>query len=116
MVDLVAWNGRSCDLKWFWRLAQAPSLRYSLPQNIKYFLDPYHVIQKYKSCTFNKIKSKIEAYELGVIWKYTNNNTNLNGAPDRLVDVQAQMDILIHLSFVPFIDCSSLIQPIDEFF
>jgi len=44
MVVLVAWNGKTCDLKWLWRLTQAPNSRYSLPDNIKYFLDPYHVI------------------------------------------------------------------------
>jgi hypothetical protein len=90
---------------------------YSLPQNIKYFIDPYCVIEKYKSCAFNKTKSKIKAYELGVVWKYANNGTNLNGAHDTsLVDVRAQSDIFVHYSFVPYIDCSSLIQPIDEFF
>jgi hypothetical protein len=57
----VAWNGEACDLKWLWRLTQAPNSRYSLPENIKFFIDPYRVIEKYKSCGFNKTKSKIEA-------------------------------------------------------
>ena len=61
MVVLVAWNGETCDLKWLWRPTQAPNLRYSLLDNIKYFIDPYHVIEKYKTCPFNKTKSKIEA-------------------------------------------------------
>ena len=115
-VVLVAWNGEACDLKWLWRLTQAPNSRYSLPENIKFFIDPYRVIEKYKSCGFNKTKSKIEAYELGVVWKYANNGTNLSGAHDSLVDVKAQTDILVHGSFVPFIDRSSSIQPIDEIF
>ena len=87
-----------------------------MPENIKFFIDPYRVIEKYTSCGFNKTKSKIEAYELGVIWKYANNGTNLSGAHDSLVDAKAQTDILVHGSFVPFIDRSSSIQPIDEFF
>ncbi len=116
-VVLVTWNGETCDLNWLWRLTQAPSSRYSLPENIKYFLDPYHMIEKYKTCVFNKTKSKIEAYKLGVVWKYANHGSNLNGAHDSLVDMQAQVDILTHSSFVPFIDCIILsIQPIDEFF
>ena len=49
-------------------------------------------------------------------WKYANNGTNLNGAHDSLADVRAQTDILPHCSFAPFIDCSSSIQPFDEFF
>ena len=74
------------------------------------------MIKKYKSCAFNKAKSKIKAYELGVVWKYANNGTNLSGAHDSLVDVKAQTDILVHCSFVPFIDHSFSIQPIDEIF
>ncbi len=116
MVVLVAWNGEACDLKWLWRLTQAPNSMYSLPPNIKYFIYPYCVIEKYKKCAFNKTKSKIKVYELGVVWKYANNGTNRNGAHDSLVDVRAQTDILVHCSFVPFIDRSSWIQPIDEIF
>ena len=85
-----------------------------MPENIKFFIDPYRVIEKYKSCGFNKTKSKIEAYELGVVRKYANNGNNLSGAHDSLVDVKAQTDILVHGSFVPFIDRSSSILPIDE--
>ncbi len=62
------------------------------------------------------MKSKIEAYEPGVVWKYANNGTNLSGAYDSLADVKAQTDILVHGSRVPFIDCSLSIQPIDVFF
>ncbi len=69
---MVAWNGKACDLKWLRQLTQAPKLRYSLPPNIKYFLDPYCVIEKYTTCAFNKARSKIEAYKLGVVWKYAN--------------------------------------------
>jgi hypothetical protein len=89
---------------------------YSLPGNIKYFIDPYHVIEKYKSCAFNKAKSKIEAYELGVVWKYANNGKNLSGAHTSLIDVKAQTDIFVHCLFVPFIDRSFSIRPIDEIF
>ena len=45
----------------------------SLPDNIKYVIDPLRVIEKYKTCPFNKTKSKIEAYEIGVVCKYANN-------------------------------------------
>ncbi len=67
---MFAWNdGKACDLKWLWQLTQAPNLRYSLPPNIKYFLDPpYCVIEKYKTCAFNKTRSKIKVYELGVLF------------------------------------------------
>jgi hypothetical protein len=44
-----------------------------LPDNIKYVIDPLRVIEKYKTCPFNKTKSKIEAYEIGVVCKYANN-------------------------------------------
>ncbi len=37
-VVLVAWNGEACNLKWLWRLTQAPNSRYSLPANINFSL------------------------------------------------------------------------------
>jgi hypothetical protein len=74
------------------------------------------VIEKYKTCAFNKTKSKIRGYERAVVWKYENHGSNLNGVHDSLVYVQAQVDILTHSSFVPFIDLTLSIQTINEIF
>ncbi len=46
-IILVAWNGGACDLKWLWRLTQAPNSQYSWPANVRYFIDPCRVITKY---------------------------------------------------------------------
>jgi hypothetical protein len=89
---------------------------YCLLGNIKCFIDPYHVIKKYKSCAFKKAKSKSKLYKLGVVWKYANDGTNLSSAHNCLIDVKAQTDIFLHCSFVPFLDRSLSIQPIDEIF
>ena len=51
-----------------------------MPAKIKYFIDPYRVIGSYGSCSLNKKKSKLDSYELGVIWKYINDGYNLNGS------------------------------------
>jgi hypothetical protein len=115
-VLLVACNSEACDLKWLWRLTQATNSLYCLLGNIKCFIDPYHVIKKYKSCAFNKAKSKSKSYKLGVVWKYANDGTNLSSAHNCLIDVKAQTDIFLHCSFVPFLDRSLSIQPIDEIF
>ena len=48
-VILVAWNGESCDLKWLWKLTQAPCLALSMPPCVRYYLDPRFVISKYTS-------------------------------------------------------------------
>ena len=114
-VILVAYNGERCDMKWLWKLTQAPASRYDLPDNIQYFLDPYRVISAYTSCRLNPKKSKLDSLELGVVWKFLN-ETNLEGAHDSLVDVKAQTDILSHEYFVPFINRSQSIKPVEEIF
>jgi hypothetical protein len=60
-VVLVAWNGETCDLKWLWKITQAPGSRCSLPQQIKFFIDPFWVVGYFKTCPINKTKSKIES-------------------------------------------------------
>ena len=114
-VILVAWNGESCDLKWIWKLTQAPRSLLSMPACIEYFLDPRRVIQKYTSCSLNPIKSKLDSLELGVVWKFLFGQ-NLNGAHDSLIDAVAQTDIIVHPSFVPFLDRSQSVKTIDEIF
>ena len=103
-IILVAWNGENCDLKWLWRITQAPRSRLSFPPQIKYFMDPYRVITSFKSCPLNKSKSKLDGYDLGSVWKFVNDGRNLNGAHNSLVDVKAQTDILIIWGYVPFIN------------
>jgi len=91
---LVAWNGVTCDMRLIHKLCQAPNSIFELPTSIKYFMDPMSVIREYKGCKLNKKHSKIESYELGVVWSFIK-KCNLNGAHDSLVDVKAQTDIII---------------------
>ena len=49
-VILVAWNGENCDLKWLWKLTQAPRSQLKMPSQIEYFVNSYRVISKYTSC------------------------------------------------------------------
>ena len=87
---VVAWNGATCDLKWIWKLTQAPFSRCSMPTKLKYFMDPYRVIDAYSSCPINKKKSKLDSYELGCVWKYLDSeHNNLNGA-----HLSGQVDII----------------------
>ena len=109
---LVAYNGATCDLKWLWRMIQAPHSQLALPAQIKYFLDPLRVIKNYKGCKLHPSKSKLDSLELGCVWKHLNGR-NLNGAHNSLVDAKAQSDIFLHQSFLPYIDRTFSIQPID---
>ena len=87
----------------------------AMPSKIKYFIDPYHVITHYVSCRLNKKHSKLDSYELGIIWKYMNDE-NLNRAHGSLVDTKAQTDIIIHPYFMSFIDrLASVKENIDIF-
>ena len=57
---LVAWNGQSCDLRWIYKLFQAPRSILTLPDNLVFFMDPSIVIKHYSSCQLNIKISKLE--------------------------------------------------------
>ena len=80
-----------------------------MPVKIKYFIDPYQVIGNCGLCSLNEKKSKLDSYEIGVIWKYINDGHNLNGAHDNMLDTKAQTDIIINKTFIQFINYSSSI-------
>ena len=67
---MIAWNDKSCDMRWIYKVAQAPNTTLLLPDEIQYFLDPFKVISQYRSCKLNKFKSFIESYSLGAVWEY----------------------------------------------
>ena len=99
-VVLVAWNGETCDLKWLWKITQAPGSNCSLPQQIKFFIDPFREVGYFKTCPINKTKSKIKSYDVGSVWKFIL-NANLNGAHDSLIDAKAQTTSLSISILVP---------------
>ena len=47
---LVAWHGEACDMKWIWKLTQAPGSTLHMPDKITLFMDPEKVIREKKSC------------------------------------------------------------------
>ena len=112
---LVAWNGQSCDLRWIYKLFQAPRSVLSLPVNLVFFMDPSVVIKHYASCKLNAKLSKIESYELGTVWKYIKKK-NLNGAHNSLIDTMAQTDIVTHEYFIPFLNKTKSYKTIHNIF
>ena len=115
-VILVAWNGENCDLKWLWRITQAPRSPCSMPDKLQFFMDPYKVITNYKSCKINPLKSKLESLSCGSVFHYLYPEEPLDGLHDSLVDCKVQSDIIVHSDFVPFINRISSIQTIDNIF
>eukprot|EP00956_Cyclotella_meneghiniana_P022924 scaffold43919_cov42-Cyclotella_meneghiniana.AAC.1 len=113
---LVAYNGQNCDMKWLWKLTQAPFAPYRLPAKIQWFMDPYRVITSYPDCPLNHLQSHLDSYELGVLWSYIHNGRNLNGAHDSLVDAEAQTDIIMSEHFASYIDRKKSIQPVADIF
>ena len=69
---LIAWNGTSCDLKWIWKLTQAPLSTLSMPVQIEFYIDPYRAIMQHDKNPLHPSQSKVESMELGVIWKFIN--------------------------------------------
>ena len=69
VVIVVAYNGPTCNLKWIWKLTQAPNSLYLIPDVMKLFLDPLWAINKYEGCKINPTKSKLDSLEICNIWK-----------------------------------------------
>ena len=108
---LVAYKGETCDLRWLWKITQAPNSALLIPPNINYFLDPLHTIAKYSRCKYNLDKSKLVSLSLGCVYKFIKGGS-LNGAHNSLVDVQAQTAVVTHQYFLPFIDCTHSIREV----
>ena len=112
---LIAWNGEGCDLRWLYKVAQAPYSSLNFPCKVKYFLDPLAVLRTYSRCKLNRKHSKLESYSLGSVYEYITGNV-LDEAHDSLVDVKAQTFIVKDSRFIPFINCTQSIRTIDEMF
>ena len=70
----MAYNGQNCDMKWLWKLTQALRSPFSLPSKLKWLMDPYKVITSHPDCPFNHHQTKLDSYNLGVLWSYIHND------------------------------------------
>ncbi len=113
---LVAYNGENCDMKWLWKITQAPFSPYHMPEKLKWFMDPYRVITAHPACGLHQSQSKLDSYELGMLWSYIHNGRNLDNMHDSLVDAVAQTDVVISKQFAPFIDRNNSIVSITQIF
>ena len=82
---------------------------------MKYFMDHLKVIRHFTGCLLHPNSLKLDSLELGVVWKYIM-KSNLNGAHNSLVDAKAQSDIILHPSFVPYLNKGVSIQLITDIF
>ncbi len=89
---LLAYNNGSCDLKWLWKLTQAPNLTMNIPLQLQFFLDLLQVIQNYKSCPLHPEKTKLESCNLKSIYRFVSGKA-LRRAHDSLNNVKAQTHI-----------------------
>ena len=122
---IVAYSGAGSDMKWIWRLTQAPYAPHEMPPRLDYYMDPYKMINKWKSCPWN-LKSKhqqkldfnrqLKSLSLSAVWSYINSRESLEGAHDSLVNARAQTDLIIHKAFIPFLDRTESLAPIEKIF
>jgi len=113
---VVAYNGAGSDMKWIWRLTQAPDAAHAMPNRLDYYMDPFRMLKKWKSCPLHQSKSKMPSLALSAVWSYINGGAVLQGAHDSLVDAKAQSDLLVNEAFVPFIDRTDSFSPIEKIF
>jgi hypothetical protein len=112
---LAAWNGKSSDLKWLFRITEETHHnQLSMPTGIKNFMDPMMVIRHYKSCKLNMKHATINSYALASVWMFVKEKDDLPNAHDSLVDAKAQMDVVVDSRFTPFINKSQSIVLWDD--
>ncbi len=55
---LIAWNGEGCDLRWLYKVAQAPYSFLNFPCKVQYFLDPLAVLRTNSRCKLHRKHSE----------------------------------------------------------
>ena len=109
---LVAWNGKSCDLEWIYRLIHSHD-ECEMPPQIRYFMDPYQVIKKHQGCNLNPKKSKIPDLKLSTVYKYVA-GTDLLNAHNSLFDCRAQGTVLMSTDYKKYQDMTTSICTIES--
>lgn len=71
--------------------------------NAQFFFDPYKVITSFKRCPLHHSISKLDSYELGVLWADIDGK-NLNGTNNSVIEAIAQLDVIISKEFTPFVN------------
>jgi len=51
---LIAWNGEGCNLRWLYKVTQAPYSSLNFPCKVKYFRDPLAVLGHIHGVSFTK--------------------------------------------------------------
>ena len=113
---IVAYNGAGCDMKWLWRLTQAPNSTATMPERLAFYMDPLKIIKKWKKCPLHQNNSKLDSFSLRSVRSYIHNGWRLPEIHDSLDDAMAQVDILLSSPFVPFIDCTDTLTTVDKIF
>jgi len=113
---IIVWNGKSCDLEWFYKITKdGNDNNLSMPQWCPFLLDPQAVTTAYTGCKFNSNHSKLESYGLETVWcYYAMQQEQLSNAHNSLVDCKAQMDIVLHGHFQNYIDKKKSVTTFDE--
>ncbi len=112
---LLAYNSKTCDLKWLWKLINIPNSSMFMPSKCKFFLNPLKVLKHYKSCPLHPTKTKLESSNLQSVYKYVT-RTDLIGAHDSIIDCKAQTAIVGSRMFYSFVDKTKSIFFINDMF
>jgi len=111
----IAWNGKSCDLDWFFKITKDENVNnLSMPQWCPFSFDPKAVITAYTGCKLNCKHSKLVGYGMESVWCYAMQQLSLPNAHNSLVDCRAQMDIVLHKHFHSYLNKKKSIANFDD--
>lgn len=110
----VAWNGKSCDMEWIYRITLGnPEGGLKFPKRCQFFLDPYKAIGHYKSCELHPANSGLQDLHLGSVYEFIK-SASLENAHNSLFDCRAQAVVLFDERFKDFRDRPKSISLVDD--
>jgi hypothetical protein len=110
---IVAWNGKSCDMEWLYRITQGVDSVLRMPKRCDFFLDPFNLIRYYTGCKLNQRHSKVTNLSLSCVYKYATGE-NLDNAHNSLYDAMAQTTILLDERVKGYWDKSKAIVAVEQ--
>ena len=100
---IVAWNGKSCDMEWIYRITHGSTNPMTSPKNCHLFMDPYAILSNYKGCHLSKHKTNLHNLQLPTVYKFVS-GVELTNAHNSLEDCKAQCTILFDKRFHDYWD------------
>ena len=113
---IVAYNGKSCDMDFIFKLVHNnKNTSVLFPSQIEFFLDPYLIIKSQAACPINRNKSNLDDYKLSTVYKFVTEK-DLDGAHDAIIDCEGQGHVLFSKQFYRYGNMTHSVSTVADVF